>query len=221
MQVLTWVKLLYYLLLLSSVVRADRQQRPQKLLNDAPGGRERCLREISSRATFLRGGIGNNIQELSDNMEGAYGYVIRVNFYDGVQWAAKISSRESQQRIFSGMQSTKAIEKYCRGIPLPKFYGDIQVIEYTDLIYCFMDWVKGIPLYEIVKYHKVGQVIDGLMNYSLVESTIPRRTVTQLAEFVYNLTTCSLPRAESITREWWTVLILSCSRKTDLKHSRE
>lgn len=170
-----------------------KHERPRKLLEFVPGGRERCLREISARAAFLRGGIQNTIHEF-DLMEGAYGYVIQVNFHDGVQWAAKISSNINRQFISDGKQATEAIETYCPGIPLPKYHGQLESIKDTDLVYCFMDWIRGRPLTEIVRYHSLPHV-DG-MNYTFVESTIPRRTIRQLAEFVYNLTTCPIPIGE-------------------------
>ena len=197
MQCLSQVALLFYLLLFSSVLRAEKRERPRKLLNNVPGGRERCLREISDRASIMRQGIVNTIEELGDT-EGAYGYVIRVNFVDGVRWAAKISAKVNRQMIFSGIQASNTIERYCPGIPLPKFHGDIQVIENTDLIYVFMDWMRGIVLRDIVRYHETSKRVHGPRNYTLVETTIPRRTITQLAEFVHNLTTCPLPKAQGI-----------------------
>src|SRR5579859_7247479 len=171
----------------------EKHERPRRLLEVVPGGRERCLREISARAAVLRGGIQNTIHEF-DLMEGAYGYVVQVNFQDGVQWAAKISSNINRRFISEGIQATEAIKTYCPGIALPKYHSQLESIKGTELIYCFMDWIRGRPLTEIIRYHILPHV-DG-MNYTFVESTVPRRTIRQLAEFVYNLTTCPIPVGE-------------------------
>jgi hypothetical protein len=191
MQLLIWT---WCYCIFSAVALTETRERPRKLLEFVPGGRERCLREISARASALRGGIGNMIHEM-DLMEGAYGYVIQVNFHDGVQWAAKISSNVNRQFILNGIQATEVIETYCPGIPLPHYHGQIESIKDTELIYCFMDWIRGRPLAEIVRYHSLPAVVG--MNYTFVETTIPRRTIRQLAEFVFNLTTCPIPSGES------------------------
>jgi len=166
----------------------------------AAGGEEQfldVLRSVSDHATSLRNGIKN---VLEGSFVGAHGLVTQVKFEDGVKWAAKISKQRYLQIVREGLEALDAIKRHCPDIPTPKIHGQIECLANSTLIYYFMEWVEGVPLYEDPQFDVCSQHIPcGGGNSSIVryDITIPSLVVAQLAEFVYNLTTCPIPTAES------------------------
>src|SRR5579862_7107954 len=65
--------------------------------------------------------------------------------------------------------------------------GIMAVKSNPDYIFHFMDWVEGAhPAMEARTYAE-----------GLTAESLPRRLIPQLADFVYNFTTCPLPASES------------------------
>src|SRR6266496_4722912 len=78
------------------------------------------------------------------------------------------------------------VQKYCSNIPIAKHMGGGR----KRLQHFFTEWIEGETLLDMV-------FIPDL-NYSVGTTVrIPKKVVTSLAEFVYNLTTCPIPREKS------------------------
>ena len=72
------------------------------------------------------------------------------------------------------------VQKYCSNIPIAKHTGGGR----KRLQHFFTEWIEGETLRPDLNY-SVGTTVR-----------IPKKVVT-LAEFVYNLTTCPIPREKS------------------------
>jgi hypothetical protein len=63
-----------------------------------------------------------------------------------------------------------------------------------------MDWMKGISLDQDPDYIEISEPQSNTeMNTTLpvyIQGTLPEKTIVGLADFVYNLSTCSLPQSE-------------------------
>lgn len=171
-----------------------------KRLVIATGGEDQfrdALKSVSDHASSLRKGIKNILE---GSFVGTHGFVTQVKFEDGVKWAAKISKPRYLHIVRQGIEALDAIARHCPGLSTPKIRGQIEYLANSTLIYYFMEWVDGVPLYEDPHFDVHCQHIpcDG-RNSSVVryDVTIPPLVVPQLAEFVYNLTTCPIPAAES------------------------
>lgn len=166
----------------------------------ATGGEDQfldALKSVSDRATSLRNGIKNNLE---GSFVGTHGLVTQVKFEDGVKWAAKVSKHSYFDIVRQGIEALDAIKQHCPDIPAPRIHGQIESLANSTLIYYFMEWVDGVPLYEDLQFDLCIQHIPcGAGNSSIVRyyATIPSPVVGQLAEFVYNLTTCPITPAES------------------------
>lgn len=160
-------------------------------LYDAIGGRNQFvfeLEQLSRHASVLRKGVNNTLIPVG---EGSSGYVTRVQFEDGISWAAKVSEnldKEAEQ----GVMALKAIEQYCAGIPAPRVHGELYDFGNSSFRYYFMDWIDGHSLQDTEEY-----VVNspGPGEY---EFTIPNPVIPQVAQFIHNLTTCPIPPHISI-----------------------
>jgi hypothetical protein len=113
---------------------------------DEAGGRTQFdleLMKVSTQASLLRNGTGNVISPVG---QGAYGFVSRVRFDDGVSWAVKIFEKVSLQGVEQGISSLNAIKAYCPEIPVPRVQGVVHSLGNTTLSYYFTDWVEGHPI---------------------------------------------------------------------------
>jgi hypothetical protein len=135
------------------------------------------IRNVSTSKTVNLGVEGNSM-------------IAKICFEDGICWAAKIY--ENRPGIYNrgvdyGPSAATLVQRYCPGIPLntPRGCG------LHKLKYCFTDWVVGETLFD--------RLDDSMKMKSRTRQTIPipQKTVTSLAEFVYNLTICAIPKAES------------------------
>jgi hypothetical protein len=169
----------------------------ERLLNTT-GGYEQLevlLKHVSDYASSLRNGIKNDVDGY---YHGYFGLVKRITFDDGVKWAAKISESRALPDVLQGVDAVDAIKQYCPSIPVAKTYGQIESFSNGTVILHLMDWIDGVTIWRdplltlIEEYHtdEPGSVYKNL--------TIPQQLVPQLAEFVYNLTTCPVPRTHSI-----------------------
>ena len=163
-------------------------------LLDAVGGRDEFEAEVRNavtKASLLRNGIPAFLVEFQ--VSGSI--VAKICFIDGICWAAKMREicrydRDAKYAILPydratlyGIRAMMLVEQYCPNIPIAKFRGFSQ----HKLQYCFTEWIEGKPPNEEV-----------LGNTSVVTTiSIPEKIVTSLAEFVYNLTTCPIPKKES------------------------
>ena len=82
-----------------------------------------------------------------------------------------------------GMLALSSIAKHCPNIPAPKVKGWCE----RKLDHYFTEWIEGKTL--------ADWVIEKDPHSAKIK--IPRKMVNSLAEFVYNLTTCPIPKAES------------------------
>ena len=181
----------YLVLLLQIALRLSlvRAQMPYDRLVRTMGGKkefDNALKEISDYAMSLRGGIKNKYARTPPS-QGAWGYVTKLTFEDGISWAVKLSESTKLEPMLSGIAAARAVEKYCPQIPVARFHGEAQNYRDSKVAFCLMDWVDAVHLECEFKPHSV---------YGWV-TVMPKNTVTQLAEFIYNLTTCPVPSSES------------------------
>lgn len=135
------------------------------------------VRNVVTEATSLRHGLFASVVDF----KASRGIVAKICFTDGICWAAKIA-RYPRGTIYA-IRALKLLHQYCPNIPAPNFKG------YSEhkLICYFTDWIEGSTLED--------KVLEGPINVSAVK--IPENIITSLAEFVYNLTTCPIPKNES------------------------
>ena len=127
-------------------------------------------------------------------LHGSFGMVAPVTFNDGVKWAVKVGEHDLDEMTVQAVNVAKAIERNCPAIPIPRPHGEIQWLENNTHMYHFMDWVEGTPLYEDPQYH--ANCSHPRNATDSVIFTLPEKTVIDLAEFIYNLTTCPIPENE-------------------------
>jgi hypothetical protein len=147
----------------------------------------RCVDQISKLASSMRDGIGTSANPGRDG-QGGFGTILRVAFEDGISWASKVTLRRYYEALTHSVNALTTLEKFCPHLPVVRAHGGIVTVESNhDFVFHFTDWVEG--SHPSVNYTKSE---NGLYEWSL-----PRNLVVQLAEFVYNLTTCPLPVRES------------------------
>jgi hypothetical protein len=149
---------------------------------DAVGGGDQFNTEVYfavANASARRNGIPASFVELK---VGGGGIVSKICFDDGVCWADKMLQRDDQRGEY-GMLAMLAVKKCCPNIPVPKIMGWCQ----RKLDHYFTEWIEGKTLSE--------WVLDKDPYSTIVK--IPEKVVISLAEFVYNLTTCPIPREGS------------------------
>ena len=156
-----------------------------------------ALKNVSDHASCLRNGIKNHLE---GSFDGAYGLVKQVIFDDGIKWAAKISETRDYDITLDGFKSLAAVEEYCPYLSIARNHGKIESLANSTLIYHFSEWVEGHPLYKDSKWslHTHHIVYDHNSSVKIMNMTLPAPTISQLAQFIYNLTTCPIPRKKSI-----------------------
>jgi hypothetical protein len=130
-------------------------------------------------------------------LHGSFGMVAPITFNDGVKWAVKVCEHELDAIIVQGVNVARTIERNCPAIPVPRHHGEIQWLENNTHMFYFMDWVEGTLLDEDPQYR--ANWTHPPANSTIRDSviiTLPEKTVTDLAEFVYNLTMCLIPENE-------------------------
>ena len=142
---------------------------------------------ISQHASALRNGIPNVIEP---GGRGGWGYVAQLQFNDGVTWAAKISNTRNRRAMLQATSVLNVIARSCPGIPVPRVYAPVERLPNSSLIYYISDWITGDSLFNDPEYTMRS---SGPSSYLF---TLPEKTITQLTEFLYNLTTCRIPFAK-------------------------
>jgi hypothetical protein len=90
---------------------------------------------------------------------------------------------------YYGIAATSMVQNYCSNIPIAKHRGGGR----KKLQHFFTEWIEGETLHDKV-------FVPGF-NYEVgTPVKIPKKVITSLAEFVYNLTTCPIPREKSTDR---------------------
>jgi hypothetical protein len=138
---------------------------------------------ILGHASSLRNGVSAS---LADFKTGGDAIIAKICFADDNCWAAKLLEHKPYTTVASIRAAKKAmslIEKHCPYIPIPRYTGFGQE---DPLLYYFSDWIEGDTLYDRLPF-KVSKRRP-------IE--LPNKVVTGLAEFVYNLTTCAIPKDE-------------------------
>lgn len=151
---------------------------------DCVGGADQLQDEVNSAiayASMLRNNIPASLVEMR---VGGAGATAKICFIDGVCWADKMLANPLRiEEAQYGVAAVSAVQRYCPNIPTAKFHG----FGRERLRHHFSEWIPGQTLHEkVASNYTRGTPIQ-----------IPEKVVTSLAEFVFNLTTCPIPREES------------------------
>lgn len=190
---------IFFIILIQLTLKATSAILQDRLYN-AAGGKHEFLMDlvrISDRASALRGGIENIVGEIR---QGGSALIQRLDFDDGVRWAAKMSQNKFLPEMRYARSSLNGIQRYCPNIPAPRFQGEIETLANSSLIYYITDWIDGTELFEKLRYEEL-QFDERFLNSEGNESihinvTLSNKLITQLAEFAYNLTACPIPKYE-------------------------
>ena len=153
--------------------------------------------ELKSELTFIINEASSNRNVTSSLTTvhlqvGTSAIVSKICFDDGICWALKMYVNRPgsifDQTIDDGITASSLVRRYCPYIPIntPRGCG------VHKLRYCFTDWIEGESLFQ--RYFPRTVLAPG----ERATVTIPQKTVSALAEFVYNLTTCPIPETERI-----------------------
>jgi hypothetical protein len=139
--------------------------------------------------------------EAASNMRGAVGMVedifvsqnlvTKIRFPDGQSWAAKWGQFVHVHEIFAGINSLNFLENRCPNIPIVKQKGWNGE---NDFLFYFTEWTEGVSLNNLA--YRASTDTASAENPS--EVFIPPHILTSLAEFVFNLSLCTIPTAACI-----------------------
>jgi len=160
------------------------------------------MTKIATHASSLRDGTPSG--RFLNYTAGCNGIVGRLCFEDDVCWATKISLQQNNYYRIGmrhAVRSLVAIAAYCPTLPAPRVHGYSIDNENATFCYYFMDWMEGRTLMQnlSVTWTKVGEKRDIDWGFE-VNITFPENAATQLALFFYDLTTCPIPKEESILK---------------------
>ena len=154
---------------------------------DELGGVDQFKLEVEEAVAYASS-LRNNIPaRWVGYLAGGGGLTAKICFADGICWADKMFAgfRHVQSASY-GEGIMRLVHEYCPSIPLPESKAWFR----TRLAHHITEWVEGKSLHDRV--FEVGS------NYSNGTSFgIPRKVARSLAEFVYNLTNCPIPRDKS------------------------
>ena len=152
---------------------------------DCVGGKDQLQDEVNDAIAYASTWRDNIPASFVQMKVGASGAVAKICFVDGVCWADKMLANPLRiEEAYYGVMAIFAVQQYCPNIPTATFRGYGQ----GKLGHYFSDWIQGDTLHDKMK-----------SNYTPGTSVkIPEKVVTSLAQFVYNLTTCPIPREESM-----------------------
>jgi hypothetical protein len=158
------------------------------------------MTKIATHASSLRDGTPSG--HFVNYTAGFNGIVGRLCFEDDMCWATKISLQHvNYYRIGMrhAVRSLMAIAAYCPTLRAPRVHGYSNENENATFCYYFMDWMEGRTLNLSVTCTKVAEKRDIEGRFE-VNITVPQKAATQLASFFYDLTTCPIPKEESIPK---------------------
>jgi hypothetical protein len=190
---------LFLVFLKTLITLAHSLESPYSALGNAPaitavnwilhsvGGMNQFQLEVNRAISYASSSRNEIPASLVEFKAGGGGITAKICFVDGVCWADKmVAGLLDVQNSNYGFAAMSLVQQYCSYIPTPKYLGARQGL----LTHYFTEWVEGPTLHE-----RVFAVISNLTLETPVK--MPRKVVTSLAEFVYNLTTCPIPREES------------------------
>lgn len=154
---------------------------------EAVGGVDQLEVEVNCAVDYASS-LRNNISaSLAGFKAGASGLIAKLCFFDGICWADKmVTGPVTIQEGYYGIAAMSIVQQYCPNIPIVKYMGGGR----KRLQHFFTEWMEGQTLHD--------KVFVPDFNYSIGTTIkIPKKIVTSLAEFVYNLTTCPIPREKS------------------------
>jgi hypothetical protein len=162
---------------------------------------------ISGYASSLRGGIPNYIDTGRAELQGTFGFISKLTFSDGVSWAVKVERFRDIKKIQRGLDALDAIHNFCPDLPVPRYHGSIQPLLNKSFVYYFQDWIDGSDLFDDFSFERDNSTVphrgEEGDNPKRNEGTLPticrfpEIIVSQLGEFVHNLTVCPIPDKES------------------------
>jgi hypothetical protein len=138
---------------------------------------------VSERATMLHGGMNNTFELVGS---GKWGVVLRINFTDGESWAAKVSCTYSM--FSSGHTVLGLIGRVCPWVRAPRVRSEMERFGDSQLWFYFTDWVEGTS----------WDASFSMIGVGLWESRLPDNLLSQLTDFIYNVTTCPLEPHEGM-----------------------
>ena len=149
-------------------------------------GGEQAFREEFELILAEASSMHNDLEAIPVGWSLGTALVAKICFTDDVCWAVKIEEfNPNRDTRRYGAWTKMLMQEYCPSIPIDRFIGCKQ----HKLLYCFTEWIEGKRLWDII--------LPSISNISTTFS-IPENIVTSLAQFIYNLTTCPIPRHESI-----------------------
>ena len=154
---------------------------------EAVGGIDQLEVEVNCAVGYASS-LRNNIPaSLAGFKAGASGLIAKLCFVDGICWADKmVTGPVTIQEGYYGIAAMSMVQNYCSNIPIAKHTGGGR----KKLQHFFTEWIKAESLHD--------KVFVPDFNYSVGTTVkIPKKVVSSLAEFVYNLTTCPIPREKS------------------------
>jgi hypothetical protein len=162
------------------------------------------LTDFSKKTGYSLDRLEVNMQktvETASNIRGAAGIVedifvsqnliTKIRFPDGRSWAAKWGQFVHAHEIFAGINSLVFLENCCPNIPIAKQKGWNSE---NDFIFYFTEWTEGTPLNDLVYRAST----DTASAENLSEGFIPPQIIASLAEFVFNISLCTIPTAACI-----------------------
>ena len=193
-------KILYIIVLLHAMIVSTNPITPENMIEkitaapltnamleilDCVGGKDQLQDEINDAIAYAsrcRNNIPASLVQMK--VSGAAGAVAKICFDDGICWADKMVANLFRiEEAYYGVMAVSAVQQYCPNIPTAKFRGYGR----GKLRHFFSEWIQGQTLHDKVE----SNYIPG------TPVKIPEKVVTSLAEFVYNLTTCPIPREKS------------------------
>lgn len=176
----------------------DEEPLPYDVALNITGGKSQLdqeIRKVRAYASTLNNDTPNYADFLSEG--GLHGFVLRLRFDDNTTWAEKIAQNLSWQNndMRDAIRSLKLLERYCPHVPVPRVHGELGSLANRYLIYFLTDWIDGMTLDDDPEYRRslLNETENGI---PLVSYTLPDGLVPQLAEFMYNVTTCPIPEDE-------------------------
>lgn len=185
----------------------DSEGRVLKSLINVTGGRETFVSNLTNIAQYASSLRGNEsaariTDDLACGQEGAHGWVTRVEFDDEISWAAKFTASNSISSLNRGYIALEILQKYCPNLPIPRIHGNLQRLGGSNTsAFCLLtDWIEGESLWDEINVtpnswwlrKNLGPNGKQGMRTPL-NIRIPDEVVPQLAQFIFNLTTCNIP----------------------------
>jgi hypothetical protein len=164
---------------------------------EALGGERQLFDEIADSIAYASR-LRNNMPAHYEHIEaGAGGLVVKICFDDDKCWADKMfTGFKNIQNAYYGNAVTDIIRQYCPNIPVPTTRAQFKNRVHHEVT----DWMEGTTLFDMVFESENSSYYSGGSKFR-----IPPKVTSSLAEFVYNVTTCPIPRDQcKVPCQWQT-----------------